>query len=118
MAARRGTARRAAARVALAALALAAGGCAQLGPLLPGAGEPPSLAEQVPPDAPPELDFLAGRELELDGRPEEALRLYARAIAKDPGSIFLLRHAAELSARQGRLTDALVYAERALELDP
>lgn len=103
------------ARLLLAACVLAVAGCAQLG--LGAAPEVP-LLERVPPDAPPELDFLAARELELDGQSEDALRLYARAIAKDPGSVFLLRHAAELSAREGRLTDALVYAERALELEP
>jgi tetratricopeptide (TPR) repeat protein len=101
--------------LALAALAALAGGCAQLGL---AAGPEPALVERVPEDAPPELDFLVGRELELDGEAEQALRLYARAIAKDPDSVYLLRHAAELSAREGRLTDALVYAERALELEP
>lgn len=108
---------RSAGRALVLVLALAAAGCAQLG-LGGGAETPPPLAERVPEDAPAELDFLVARELELDGRTEEALTLYARAIAKDPDSVFLLRHAAELSARQGLLTDALVYGERALDLDP
>lgn len=93
----------------LAALALGSG-CA---------GFAPSPRSEVPPaDAPAELDFLIGQELEMDGRFTEARQAYERALRKDPGAVFLLKRLAELSAREERLTDALVYAERAFELDP
>ena len=93
----------------LAALALSAG-CAAFAP-----SETPSLP---PADAPPELDFLVGQELEMDGRLPEAREAYERALRKDPQAVFLLKRLAELAARDERLTDALVYAERAHELDP
>lgn len=93
----------------LAALALCLG-CAGV---LPRAAGP-----SVPADAPAELDFLIGQELEMDGRLDEAKSAYERALRKDPQAVFLLKRLAELSARADRLTDALVYAERAFELDP
>jgi len=93
----------------LAALALSTG-CA---------GFAPGQRSEVPPaDAPAELDFLIGQELEMDGRFPEAREAYERALRKDPQAVFLLKRLAELSAREERLTDALVYAERALELEP
>jgi tetratricopeptide (TPR) repeat protein len=93
----------------LAALAVSLG-CAGLGS---------RVAREVPPaDAPAELDFLIGQELEMDGRLDEAKAAYERALRKDPQAVFLLKRLAELSARADRLTDALVYAERAAELDP
>jgi len=79
----------------------------------------PSPREETPPaDAPAELDFLIGQDLEMDGRFPEAREAYERALRKDPQAVFLLKRLAELSAREERLTDALVYAERAFELDP
>ena len=54
----------------------------------------------------------------MDGRLDEATEAYARALAKDPESVYLLKELAELSARQGRLDDALGYAERAFALTP
>ena len=45
----------------------------------------------VPADAPPELDYLVARDLELDGEIEEALAAYKRALAKDPEAPELLR---------------------------
>jgi tetratricopeptide (TPR) repeat protein len=74
--------------------------------------------EPEKPDAPPEYDYLVGRQLELDGQVDEALAAYERAIAKDPGSALLCRTTAELLARNGRVEEALPYAERAHELDP
>ena len=71
-----------------------------------------------PADAPAELDFLVGQELEMDGQLEEARSAYEQALRKDPQAVFLLKRLAELSARTDHLTDALVYAERAFELDP
>jgi tetratricopeptide (TPR) repeat protein len=93
----------------LAALAVSLG-CAGLGSR---AGR-----EAAPADASAELDFLIGQELEMDGRLDDAKRAYERALRKDPQAVFLLKRLAELSARADRLTDALVYAERAFELDP
>ena len=93
----------------LAALALGSG-CAGLAPT--------ERAETPPADAPAELDFLIGQELEMDGRFPEAREAYERALRKDPQAVFLLKRLAELSAREERLTDALVYAERAFELEP
>jgi tetratricopeptide (TPR) repeat protein len=98
--------------VLLIALLLAVSGCASW---LPGerSGTGPALQE-----TPPELDFLVGRDLEAEGNLREALEAYTRALSKDPESVYLLKRAAELSARQNRLSDAVVYAERALELEP
>ncbi len=66
----------------------------------------------------PELHFLVARDLELGGEIEQATEAYARALAADPDSTYLLRKLAELSARQNRIEDALAYAERARELEP
>jgi tetratricopeptide (TPR) repeat protein len=83
------------------------------------AGFAPGAMPTVPPaDAPAELDFLLGQEFEMDGRLPEAREAYERALRKDPQAVFLLKRLAELSAREERLTDALVYAERAHELEP
>jgi len=104
----------------LAPLALAAvllGGCAALPrPHWPHIGERAEQPER--PGAPPEYDYLVGRQLELDGKVDDALAAYERAIAKDPGSALLLRTTAELLARNGRVDQALPYAERAFEIDP
>jgi tetratricopeptide (TPR) repeat protein len=98
--------------VLLVALLLAVSGCASWLPgERPGAG--PALRETSP-----ELDFLVGRDLEAEGQLQEALETYTRALSKDPESVYLLKRVAELSARQNRLSDAVVYAERALELEP
>ena len=86
-------------------------GCAGVLPSAPRTAVPPE-------DASAELDFLIGHELEMDGRTEEARAAYERALRKDPHAVFLLKRLAELSARGDRLTDALVYAERAFELEP
>jgi len=93
----------------LAALALSLG-CAGILPRTES-GLPPA-------DAPAELDFLVGQELEMDGRLDDAREAYEQALRKDPQAVFLLKRLAELSARSERLTDALVYAERAFQLDP
>jgi tetratricopeptide (TPR) repeat protein len=100
----------------IALLGFLAGGCRTLGVVLPGAGSGPSA--EVPADAPPELHFLVGRDLELDGDLDGALEAYERALALDPDSPELLRKVAELSARRNRLDSAVRYGERALALDP
>jgi tetratricopeptide (TPR) repeat protein len=104
------------ARAALAAAAaLALAGCASL---LPGARSGPALdADGLPVASTPELDFLVARDLELSGELEEALRIYGRALAKDPEAPELLRKVAELSARAGQLDAAVAHAERAYALD-
>jgi len=98
--------------VLLFVLLLVASGCAIW---TPGEHSRPSPALQ---ETSPELDFLIGRDLEMEGRLEEALEAYTRALSKDPESVYLLKRAGQLSARQKRLSDAVVYAERALELEP
>jgi len=101
-------------RFAIAALALwVSAGCASGSRLFGGAG-----GAAIPGDAPPELDYLVARDLELDGELEDALAAYQRALAKDPDSPELLRKVAELSARASRLEDAVAHAERAYALDP
>jgi tetratricopeptide (TPR) repeat protein len=101
-------------QLAMAALALlASAGCAPLGAALAGRG-----GAAIPADAPPELDYLVARDLELEGELEESLAAYQRALAKDPDSPELLRKVAELSARASRLEDAVTHAERAYALDP
>jgi tetratricopeptide (TPR) repeat protein len=102
-------------RLLLAGLAfLASGGCAALSGAFGAGGRP----QVVPADAPPELDFLVARDLELEGELEPALEAYQRALSKDPNATELLRKVAELSARAGRLEDAVAHAERAYALDP
>jgi tetratricopeptide (TPR) repeat protein len=104
-------------RLALAAAtALLLGGCAAL---LPAARRGPALGpDGLPLESSAELDFLVARDLELSGENEEALRVYERALSKDPGSPELLRKVAELSARSGRLDAAVANAERAYAIDP
>lgn len=99
-------------RLAIAGLALLCAGCVSTARLFGGGPAP------IPADAPPELDYLVARGLELDGETEQALAIYQRALAKDPESVELLRKVAELSARVSRLEDAVAYAERAYVLDP
>jgi tetratricopeptide (TPR) repeat protein len=72
----------------------------------------------VRPEASSEYDFLVGRQFEFDGKVDEALAAYERAIAKDPQSALLLRTTSELLARNGRVEEALPYAERAFEIAP
>jgi tetratricopeptide (TPR) repeat protein len=112
-----GEARRALAGAVLAlGLALGAGCASSAGPGTGAQGD--AAAAPLPVDGTPELDFLIARDLEQQGRPEEALEAYARALAKDPESVYLLRQLAELSARQNHLREALGYAERAFALEP
>ncbi|RIK97765.1 MAG: hypothetical protein DCC71_21490 [Proteobacteria bacterium] len=108
--------------LALATLLLAAAfasACASLPrPHWPELGGDEGPGEPVRPAAPPEYDYLVGRQLELDGQVDQALAAYERAIAKDPGSPLLARTTAELLARNGRIDEAVPYAERARSLDP
>ncbi len=108
-------------RLGLAPLALAASlslACAQLPhPKWPTIwGAPAASADQ--PGTPPEYDFLVARQFELDGQIDDALAAYQRAITKDPDSPYLQRATSELLARNGRVEDALPYAERAQQLEP
>jgi tetratricopeptide (TPR) repeat protein len=99
----------------LALVATLASGCATL------RGAARAERETMPverPDAPPEYDFLVARELEFEGRLEEAIAAYQRALAKDPDSPLLSRKVAELLARLGRADEAVSYAERAQSLEP
>jgi tetratricopeptide (TPR) repeat protein len=110
------TLRRRAALPLLAAFAawapLSLAGCAGLR----GAREEPAVVER--PEAPADYDYLVGRELELEGRLEDSLAAYQRALAKDPDSPLLHRKVAEMLARAGRPEEAVPHAERALALRP
>ncbi len=79
---------------------------------------PPPVDRSLSADASPELAFLVGQELIAEGRVEDALAAYERAIEADPSDAYLLRRAAELAGRQNRIEAAVGYAERAFELDP
>jgi tetratricopeptide (TPR) repeat protein len=70
------------------------------------------------PEASPEYDFMVGQMLEMDGHLPEASAAYARALAKDPDSLDLLKKLAELAARQNQLDVAVAHAERAHALAP
>jgi tetratricopeptide (TPR) repeat protein len=109
-----GLRRRRAALAVVASAPLWLGGCASLG----GDAAEESGPALVRPAAPSDYDFLVGRQLELDGQLDEASAAYARALAKDPDSPYLVRRLAELAARQGKYEEALAHAERAHELDP
>ena len=70
------------------------------------------------PASPPEYDVLVALELENEGRRDEAIAAYQRAVAKDPDSAFLHRRLAEQLLQAQRIDEALVHARRAIELDP
>ena len=105
--------RRARAALLLALSPLAVAGCSALG----GARRAqPEVV--VRPEAPADYDYLVGRQLELEGRLDESLAAYQRALDKDPGSAPLHRKVAEMLARAGRPDEAVPYAEQALARAP
>jgi tetratricopeptide (TPR) repeat protein len=110
---------RAGAAALAAGFGLALAGCASL-PRMPGA--PPAIEPAAPAQAPrvaaPEFFFLVGRQLELEGRYDDALEAFRRAAELDPESAYLQRKIAHLAARSGDLAGALEAGERAHALDP
>ena len=104
--------RRSGGLLALLALGLQAG-CAGLGGPLGATSD-----RMVRPEAPPEYDVLVAQQLERDGRHEEALAAYGRAVAKDDSSAYLQRKLAEQLAQANRIEESLRHAHRAHELDP
>jgi len=66
----------------------------------------------------PAFEYLLARQLEGEGRGEEALDLYLQVLSQDPDSSFLLLRVAQLAAELDRLDEARSYAERAYALDP
>jgi tetratricopeptide (TPR) repeat protein len=99
-----------------AGLALALAGCAALPGARPAAQ--PELPRPAPVVAGPEVHFLVGRQLELEGRYDEALESFRRAAELDPESAYLQRKIAHLAARSGDLAGALEAGQRAHQLDP
>jgi len=111
-------------RIRVVALALAAGALACATPR----GD---LVEPEAPPAPtperslasfanrePEFYYLAARELELQGREDDAIAALEQALALDPDAAVLDHKLAQLLARRGRLELAQEHAERAHQLDP
>ncbi len=80
--------------------------------------EPAPSAVPVPEAQTPELDFLLGQELEMDGKLAEAYAAYQRALERDPKASYLLKRLAQLAITLERPDEALGYAERALALEP
>jgi tetratricopeptide (TPR) repeat protein len=70
------------------------------------------------PPAPPGYYFLLGRELEIEGKIDEAIAAHKRAIAMEPTSAELKAELAALYARQDRALEAVEMAEQALAHDP
>lgn len=101
--------------VGLLAVPLALSGCVSLAPGVRAEGEP---GEEIRAEAPPEYDLLVAQLHKQEGRLDEAVAAYERAIAKDGESAFLHRKAAEAMAMDNRLDDAVHHATIAFELDP
>ncbi len=98
-------------------LAASSLGCAALGLRTPAENaEAPQVVAR--PDAPPEYDVLVAQQLATEGRTEDSVAAYERAVAKDPDSAFLQRKLAAGLAQQGRLDESLDHAKRAVELEP
>jgi tetratricopeptide (TPR) repeat protein len=100
------------------ALALGLAGCSSLAGLRAPRASGAALPAPPPFDAGPEYHFLVGRQLELEGRFDEALEAYKQAAAMDPEAAYLQRKIAELAARSGDLTGSVEAAQRAYALDP
>lgn len=87
-----------------------------------GPAPPPATPAERPltafPDRGPEFYYLAARELELQGREDDAIAALEQALALDPEAAVLHHKLAQLLARRGRLEAAQTSAERAHELDP
>ena len=73
---------------------------------------------QIRPDQDAAYDVLVAQFHEREGEAAEALAAFQRAAEKDPDSAYLQRKLAEGLARETRLDEALLHAERAHELEP
>lgn len=98
----------------LAASSVGLAGCANRFSLASG-----DDAERViRPSAPPEYDLLVGQDFEREGKFDEALAAYRRAIAKDPNSAFLHLRLSQVAVRMsGHFDEALEHALTAHRLD-
>lgn len=81
-------------------------------------GADAQVASPTQPQAPAGYYFLLGRQLEVDGKIDEAIAAHNRAIAMEPSSAELKAELAALYARQDRALDAVDLAEKALAQDP
>jgi tetratricopeptide (TPR) repeat protein len=82
----------------------------------PRVGAQTTSATEPPPPA--GYYFLLGRQLEVDGKIDEAIAAHKRAIEMEPSSAELKAELAALYARQERALDAVEMAEKALAQDP
>ncbi len=72
----------------------------------------------IRPSAPPEYDLLVGQDFEREGKFDEALAAYRRAIAKDPNSAFLHLRFSQVAVRlPDRFEEALDHALAAYRID-
>jgi tetratricopeptide (TPR) repeat protein len=99
--------------LALLAGSLGLAACAATAPGLRDDGAGP-----IRPEAPPEYDVIVAQLARSEGRLAESAAAYQRAVAKDEGSAYLHRKAAESLAMVNRMEEALHHAKRAFELDP
>ncbi|MGB2716225.1 MAG: tetratricopeptide repeat protein [Vicinamibacterales bacterium] len=81
-------------------------------------GADAQVTAPAPPQAPAGYYFLLGRQLEVEGKIDEAIAAHNRAIAMEPSSAELKAELAALFARQDRALDAVGMAEKALAQDP
>ncbi len=65
-----------------------------------------------------DFHYLVGRGFELDGRGEEAIAAYRRALKGDPQSPLIHHKLSQLLARRGRVVEAQAEAQAAYELEP
>lgn len=62
--------------------------------------------------------YMAGIDAFAEGRFEDAIAAYEKALAQDPNFTDPLHGLAQVYAQQGRLDEAIVVAQRIAALDP
>jgi predicted Zn-dependent protease len=64
-----------------------------------------------------EQSIATAQELESQGKTKQAMDVYENAIAQTPANSALLSRLAFMYLNQGRPTDAIAYAQRAIQAD-